>query len=54
MITNVKMATNEFDVTVKALATNGDNLMKAILKSLSSTEAILLKVGLSLYGPPKV
>jgi len=44
MLTNVKRCTDEFDTTVNALATNGDNLMKTILQSLKSSEAILLRV----------
>ena len=44
MLINVKRATSPFDVTIKALATNGDNLMKSILKSFMAAESILLKV----------
>ena len=45
MLTNVKRSTSPFDLTIKALATNGDNLMKSILKSLNAAESVLLKVG---------
>ncbi|XP_067933961.1 uncharacterized protein [Watersipora subatra] len=49
MLTNVKRSTSPFDVTIKALATTGDNLLKSILKSLEASESILLK---GLKEPP--
>lgn len=44
MLSNVKRSTNEFDSTITALASNADNLMKSVLKSLKSAEAVLIKV----------
>ena len=44
LLSNVKRSTNEFDSTITALASNAHNLMKSVLKSLKSTEAVLIKV----------